>query len=100
MRIALRRADGQAGRTRDLVERDVVAVLQRDDGRLRGGELGEAAAELEARLGLGERAGRIAVRGNARVLIERLGTPLRGPAGLRDVLSRVPHEPMEPRGEL
>ena len=48
--VALGRPDRQAGRRGDLREAEVEGVLQRDDGGLRRRQLGEAAAELAARL--------------------------------------------------
>ena len=43
VRVALGGSDGQPRRLRDLVERRVERVLERDDARLGGGQLGEAA---------------------------------------------------------
>ena len=59
--VALRRADRKPGGVGDLGEADVEGVLQRDDRRLGRRQLGEAAAELAARLGRGERLDRVAV---------------------------------------
>lgn len=100
MRVALGRPDGQTRGTRDLLEGNVEAVLERDNGRLRGGKLREATPELEASFGLRERPGRVAVPGDPGVLVQRLGPALRGPARLRDVLARVHDEPVQPGRKL
>jgi Biotin/lipoate A/B protein ligase family len=98
MGVALRRADRQPCRRRDLLERHVERILQSDNLRLRRRQLGEAAAELEPRLRCRECALRVAVRGNALVFEERLGAPL--PARLSDVLARVDDEPVQPGRKL
>lgn len=100
MRVALRGADRQAGRLRDLLERGVETIFERDHRRLRDRQLREAATELAARLRLGERSLRVAVTRDAQVLVQRLGSPLRRPARLRHVLARVHDEPVQPGGEL
>lgn len=100
MRVALGCPDGQARRERDLLEWNVEAVLERDDGRLRGRKLRETAPELETRFGLRERTCWVAVPGDPCVLVERLGPALRGPARLRDVLARVHDKPVQPGRKL
>ena len=100
MRVAFGCADRQAGRGRDVVERDVERVLQYDDGRLCDRQLGKTPAELAAGLRCGELAGGVGVEGDARVLEQRLGAALGGPPRLRDVLARVDRQAVQPRGEL
>ena len=100
MGIALRRPDRETRRRRDLVERDVERIFERDDRRLGSRETRQAASKLTPRLGRGGRASRIAVEGDARVLIQRLGAPLGCPPCLRDVLAGIDREPVEPRREL
>src|SRR5581483_3125452 len=100
VRVALRRADRHAGGGGDLLERHAERVLQRDHGRLRRRQLGEAAAELAAGLGGDRGPGRVAVAGDAPVLVERLCAACRGEARLGDVLARVDDEPVQPRREL
>ena len=100
MRVALGGADGQSRRCRDLVERRVERVLERDDARLGRGQLGEARAELASRLGGGERPRRVAVPRDARVLEQRLRPPLGRPARLGDVLARVDDQAVQPGREL
>ena len=71
MRVALGGSDGQPRRLRNLVERRIERVLERDDARLGGGQLGQARAQLAPRLGSGELPGRIAVPRDPRVLEQR-----------------------------
>ena len=100
MRVALGGSDGQPRRLRDLVERRVERVLERDDARLGGGQLGQARAELAPRLGSGELPRRVAVPRDTRVLEQRLRPALGRPARLGDVLARVDDQAVQPGREL
>ena len=96
--VALRRADRKPGDLRDLGEADVEGVLERDHRRLRRRQLGQAAAELAAGFGGGERRDRDRRRGPAARRRERLGAA--HGARLCEVLARVDDQAVQPRGEL
>ncbi len=70
MCVALRRADGHAGRLGDLLERVAERVLQEDDLRLLRRHARERGAELAAQLGVAGVARRIVA--GLQMLAERL----------------------------
>ena len=82
VRVALGRADGHPARGRDLLEREAERVLQHDDPRLLGGEVGKAGAEVgpqfRQRRGPGGSAGC-----RADVVLERLAPAARAGAARR-----------------
>jgi len=96
--VALRRPDRKARHLRDLGETDIEGVLQRDDLRLSGRQLGKATPELTPCLGRGQSRDGIAVAGLTLVGEQRLGATQR--PGLGEVLAGVHGQPMQPGREL
>lgn len=96
MGVALRRADGHAGRIGDLLERVAERVLQQDDLRLLGRHARKGGAELAPQLGV---AGNVrGILAGLQVIVEGYGRARLAP--FRRVETGVDDDPVQPRREL